>query len=135
MNKELRTKWLMYTVFIGLLPVLLRFLLVSLGVRIPLFSIGDFIAFGLVLHISILNEIEHVEEQNSWKTKQNAFSFMAIFIYGAFYCLLMIHESGFNQFNIEALKNISIISAMVSLIISFSVFYRPNKMQGEVVCI
>lgn len=131
MNSEMRTKWLMYTVFIGLLPIGLRLLMTSWGISIPYFSASDFIAFGFVLHISILNEIEHVDQQKVWKTVQNGMSIVAIFVYGAFTCGLMLNESGISGVNLDAVRNTAMIAAIVSFIISLSVFYRPNQVSGE----
>ncbi|MFB2662180.1 MULTISPECIES: hypothetical protein [Shewanella] len=134
MNDEIRIKWLMYTVCIGLLPISLRLLLIRLGLNIPYFSINDFIAFGFVLHISILNEIEHVIEQKVWKTMQNGISIVAIFVYGAFSCALMLRESGNTEFDLDAFKSTAMIAAVVSFVISLSVFYRPNKIAGVIPC-
>jgi len=134
MNNELRIKWLMYTVFIGVLPIGLRLLLTSWGVGISYFSTSDFIAFGFVLHISILNEIEHVVGQRVWKTVQNGMSIIAIFVYGAFSCGLMLHESGVSEVNLDAVRNTAMSAALVSLLISLSVFYRPNQVLGEELC-
>ncbi|PSB82345.1 hypothetical protein C5F64_16355 [Photobacterium damselae subsp. damselae] len=134
MNSEMRTKWLMYTVCIGLLPIGLRLLLTSWGVGIPYLNTSDFIAFGFVLHISILNEIEHVVDQRVWKTVQNGISIVAIFVYGAFSCGLMLHESGGNDVNLEAIRNSAVTAAVISLLISVSVFYRPNRLAGGKTC-
>ncbi len=56
-----KVKWLIYTVLVGLIPILSRFLV--WGVTEPgivsFITASDFIAFGLILHISNINEIEH----------------------------------------------------------------------------
>jgi len=129
-NSDIRTKWLIYTVLIGVLPILLRLLLTTWGVKISLFSISDFVAFGFVLHISILNEIEHVIGQRQWKTFQNGISIAAIFIYGSFSCVLMLHESGFKEIDLDGIKVSAYIAAFVSLLTSLSVFFRPNRVRG-----
>tara|TARA_B100001063_G_C16710972_1_gene527999 strand:- start:281 stop:580 length:300 start_codon:yes stop_codon:yes gene_type:complete len=99
-------------------------------VKISLFSISDFVAFGFVLHISILNEIEHVIGQRQWKTFQNGISIAAIFIYGSFSCVLMLHESGFKEIDLDGIKVSAYIAAFVSLLTSLSVFFRPNRVRG-----
>lgn len=124
----------MYTVLIGLLPILLRLLLTSWGVGIAYISTSDFIAFGFILHISILNEIEHVVDQKSWKTIQNGLSIFAIFVYGAFSCGLMLHEAGGGGIDLNAIRNTAIIASVASLLISLTVFYRPNQILGARPC-
>ncbi|MGE4260013.1 hypothetical protein [Shewanella sp.] len=131
---ELRTKWLVYTVGIGLLPIFLRLLLNSWGAKITLLSASDFVAFGFVLHISILNEIEYINGQKAWKTFQNGLSILGIFVYGAFSCALMLHEAGTVGVDFKSLLNTAIISAIISFLLSLTVFFRPNTVNGEYVC-
>lgn len=131
MNSEMRVKWLMYTVFIGLLPIGLRLLMTSWGMNIAYFNTSDFIAFGFVLHISILNEIEYVDQQKVWKTVQNGISIVAIFVYGAFTYGLIQNESGVSSVDLDAVRNTAMVAALVSFIISLSVFYRPNQVTGQ----
>jgi len=56
-----KTKWLIYTVLVGLIPILSRLLvwLVTNTGTVNILSPSDFVIFGLVLHISNINEIEH----------------------------------------------------------------------------
>ncbi len=68
-----KTKWLIYTVLVGLLPILSRLLVwaVTKEGSINIFSPSDFVAFGLVLHISNINEIEHFTNvEKEWKTAE-----------------------------------------------------------------
>ena len=54
-----KVKWLIYTVLVGLIPMLSRLLVLTVtqpGV-VSLIEASDFIAFGLILHISNINEI------------------------------------------------------------------------------
>ena len=81
-NKKI--KWLIYTVIVGLIPIFLRFL-VSLLTKpgtITMFTASDFISFGLVLHISNMNEIEHIGLQTeSDKEKENYSEWIIYLIY------------------------------------------------------
>ena len=66
-----KTKWLIYTVVFGLIPIISRLLVwgVTQHGTVSAFATSDFIAFGLILHISNINEIEHLSDDNkSWKT-------------------------------------------------------------------
>lgn len=55
-------KWLIHTLLVGLIPVLTRLMAwagTATGKVDPL-AAADFIALGLVVHVSILNEMEHL---------------------------------------------------------------------------
>jgi len=57
-----KSKWLTYTFFVGLIPVFTRLLawaITHAGAVSPL-AASDFVYFGLVLHISIINELEYL---------------------------------------------------------------------------
>lgn len=129
-----RTKWLMYTVVIGLLPIAVRALFSQWSPGVVTFTASDFIAFGFVLHISILNEIEHIEGQKNWKTWQNGLSIAFIFLYGVFSCAVLAFEAGFKNIDIESVKHTAIAISMISFLISLSIFYRPNRVYGEEPC-
>ena len=63
-NKKI--KWLIYTVLVGLIPILSRLLiwLVTKEGTVEMLNASDFVAFGLVLHISNINEIEHISSSH-----------------------------------------------------------------------
>jgi hypothetical protein len=119
-----RTKWLAYTVLVGLLPIFSRFLvwLVTKQGSIEPFAPQDFIAFGLVLHISNINEIEHlVGADRSWKTTQNGMSAFFIAIHGVLFCLTLIGGDAIDQ---QAIMYCVAAIALTSLSISYSLFNR-----------
>jgi hypothetical protein len=121
-----KTKWLVYTVLIGLIPVLIRFTiwLVTTGAVIELFSAFDFVAFGLVLHISNINEIEHITHMKpSWKTAQNGIAILFIVAYSTLFALTLLGESVPNLVNSESVTYGCISLSVVSFIISFSVLH------------
>lgn len=124
-----RTKWLAYTVLVGLLPIFSRFLvwLVTKEGSIEPFSPQDFIAFGLVLHISNINEIEHlVGADRSWKTAQNGISACLIAIHGVLFCLTLI---GGDVIDRQAIMYCVAIIALASLGLSYSLFTRISKIR------
>lgn len=125
-----KVKWLIYTVLVGLIPILSRFLVwvVTEPGVVNLVTASDFIAFGLILHISNINEIEHLSEnEKSWKTIQNGTSIAFIAFYSVLLSLVMISEGIPSFVNDDVIKKCTIILALISLIISFSVFYRISK--------
>ena len=94
-----KTKWLIYTVLVGLIPILSRIFVWSVteaGV-VSLIMASDFIAFGLILHISNINEIEHLaDDEKSWKTVQNGVSIAFIAFYSVLFALIMISDLSFH---------------------------------------
>lgn len=126
-NKKI--KWLVYTVLVGLIPILCRVLawIVTKPDAIPVLSPSDFIVFGLVLHISNINEVEHFNTVGEgWKTIQNGFSISFIAFYSALYSLILIGDL---VVNITKITYCSIVLAIVSLFISYSVYDRISKIE------
>jgi hypothetical protein len=124
-NKKI--KWLIYTVIVGMLPILLRLLvwLVDKTKTVEPFSAADFVMFGLVLHISNINEIEHLQKlDKTWKTVQNGLSVVFITIYSVFFALTLL--SSINPELIDQIK-ITYYAAVLnvaSLILSYTVYDR-----------
>lgn len=129
-----KTKWLIYTVLVGLIPILSRIFVWSVtesGV-VSLIMSSDFIAFGLILHISNINEIEHLaDDEKSWKTVQNGVSIAFIAFYSVLFALIMISEGIPSFIDIEAIKNCAVGLAVISFLISFSVFHRISKIAAN----
>lgn len=131
-NKKI--KWLIYTVLVGLIPILSRIFVWSVtesGV-VSFIMASDFIAFGLILHISNINEIEHLtDDEKSWKTVQNGTSIAFIAFYSVLFALVMISEGIPSFIDIEAIKNCAVGLAVISFLISFSVFHRVSKISAN----
>ena len=58
--KDAKSKWLVYTLFVGLIPALMRLLIFGIAVdgQVAPFFWGDFIKFCLVLQNSLIIESE-----------------------------------------------------------------------------
>lgn len=132
-----KVKWLIYTVLVGLIPILSRLLV--WGVTEPgivsFITASDFIAFGLVLHISNINEIEHLsDDEKSWKTIQNGTSITFIAFYSVLFALIMVSEGVPSFIDTGVIEKCTIGLALISLFISFSVFDRISKIaKGELI--
>ena len=127
-NKKI--KWLIYTVLVGLIPVLSRLLVWSAtkSGTISILATSDFIAFGLILHISNINEIEHIADNHkAWKTTQNGTSIVFISLYSVLFALVMLSEGMPTLIDLEAIKACAISLAFISFLISFSVFHRISR--------
>lgn len=120
-----KTKWLAYTAGVGILPIGARLLAnLLLNVDIEWFSATDFIAFGFVMHISILNEIEHISANENWKTKMNFTSIAFVFVFGLLTLAQLTTEAESTLLNANTLKYCSMIIAVVSFILAHSVLKR-----------
>lgn len=122
-----KTKWLIYTVLVGLIPVVARFFIwfVTKEGSVDLFSASDFIAFGLVLHISNINEIEHYSaKKEQWKTLQIGCSILFIAFYSVLFAVNLIGEI---IVDVEAITKCAIGLSIVSFLISYSVYDKVSK--------
>jgi len=125
--QTVKSKWLAYTVLVGLLPIFSRFLVwvVTKEGSIEPFAPQDFIAFGLVLHISNINEIEHlVGADRAWKTAQNGISACLIAIHGVLLCLTLIGGEAVDR---QAIMSCVAIIALASLGFSYALFTRISE--------
>ena len=126
-----RSKWLAYTFFVGLTPIFTRLLTWAITNQgaVVMVSASDFVAFGLVLHISIINELEHVPvSERDWKTIQNGTSLVFIVLYGGLCVISVIGEKAKDIVNISGLLICSIVLCLVSTALSFSVFHRLSRL-------
>lgn len=129
--KDKKIKWLIYTVLVGLIPILSRSLawLVTNAGAVEFLSPSDFVAFGLVMHISNINEIEHFNNVGkSWKTIQNGISIAFIAFYSVLYSFTLV---GDKIVDILAITYCSIFLAFVSFLISYSVYDRISKSEAS----
>ncbi|HET6230153.1 MAG TPA: hypothetical protein VFE05_08790 [Longimicrobiaceae bacterium] len=120
-----RTRWLIYTVVIGLIPLGIRALIYICARRATLdFALneGDLVAFGLVLSVTNINELEHARNVDPrWKTRCVGLSVVFIIIFGA---LLMAADTvalDDNLFDIRNLKIVLSVLCMAILAISHAI--------------
>lgn len=129
---NIKIKWLIYTVLVGLIPVLLRVLIWSILQKrtIDLFNSSDFVAFGLVLHISNINQIEHFNNlEKSWKTIQNGLSIVFIVLYGALFTCALFEQSTPGLIKTGVMKYAAMVLSLASFGISFAVYDRISKLE------
>ena len=125
-----KIKWLIYTVLVGLIPILSRLIVwaVTKEGSVNLLSPSDFVAFGLVLHISNINEIEHFSGvEREWKTAQNGISIAFIAFYSVLFALTLV---GDGIVDVAAITICTIILSLVSFLISYSVYDRISKVSS-----
>jgi hypothetical protein len=87
-----KTKWLIYTVIIGLIPFLIRtFIALFDKSRSVAFWLNetDFIVLGLVLNLTNINELEDKDIENKvWKTKNIGISVIFIALFSAIFAIV-----------------------------------------------
>ena len=131
---NIKIKWLIYTVLVGLIPVLSRVLIwfISQNRTMDICNASDFVAFGLILHISNINEIEHFNDsEKSWKTIQNGLSIAFISFYSVLFAADLLGQSNPGLIDIGAMKYVSIVLSLTSFGISLSIYHRISKLVKE----
>jgi membrane-associated PAP2 superfamily phosphatase len=127
-----KSKWLAYTFLVGLIPVLTRLLTwaITTNGMVSALAAPDFVAFGLVLHISVINELEHLPaKEREWKTIQNGTSLIFITLYSALYAVTIVGEKTPNLIDAVVMLRSSVIFATVSSVLSLAVFHRLSKLK------
>jgi NADH:ubiquinone oxidoreductase subunit 4 (subunit M) len=125
-----KSKWLAYTFLVGLIPILTRLLTwaaTSPG-RVAAFSMPDLFTLGLVLHISVINELEHLPiKEREWRTMQNGLSIVFIVLYSVLYTVAIIGERNTHLIDARSLQLASIILVITSVSVGVTVFHRLAK--------
>jgi len=90
------------------------------------------VVFGLVLHLSNINELENKKIiDDKWKQKNSGCSILFIIIFAAFLMFAYLRETlnliGVNE---QSMKIIAGIMCFASFLISYSIFYRLNKIDN-----
>lgn len=130
---DLKLRWLIYTVLFGMAPIFLRLLvgvLVVGGGGISCFSAPDFIAFGIVLQVSIFNEIRYRNLSDAdWKHRMMGVSALFMLLYSGLYVMLLISEV-YDGINVGAILYSSIISSLVSFLLCI-IFYDRMSLSSD----
>ncbi|MER2996147.1 hypothetical protein [Pontibacter populi] len=127
----LKTKWLIWSVLIGLIPFIVRtFIWLFSKSATPSFWINesDFVSFGLVLSLANINELERKKNKDeTWKSISSGISVFFIMVFSTIYGLVTYSDlRGDNDLDRVAIKICSVILALVSAIVSSSIYSRMN---------
>lgn len=128
-----KTKWLIYTVLIGLLPFIIRvvlFIVVKDRSLDFLMNESDFIIFGLVLNLTNLNELEN-QSKGEWKSLMIGISAIQIAIYAGILALSYITELNEQIIEESTLFWCACVLSLFSFLLSFSIFDRLTKIPVE----
>jgi hypothetical protein len=127
----IKTKWLIYTVIIGLIPFFIRTFIVFFDKKWDIvywLNPVDFITFGLVLNLTNINELEDKDfEDKIWKTRNIGLSIIQIIIFSSIFAILTYSEFKKNtDLNLVTVKTCSIVLAFVTFLFSYSIYNRLN---------
>lgn len=129
-----KTKWFIYTVLIGLIPLFIRtiiFLFDKTATTEFWINEFDFIVLGLVLNLSNINELEDKEMKDViWKSKCIGFSIISIVLLSAIFAIITYANFRMNpDINRITVKSCSFGLMFVSLIFSYSIYHRLTKIE------
>jgi len=130
MNK---TKWIYYTVVVGLLPIILRALIglfLNDNTSYDFIVTFDILFFGLLLGISNINEIELIyrdKYRDSWVTRTNGISLTAIIVFSVLIAITLIDET-YDLFRDELILSSSGLLSLIFLYFTYTV-YQNSKLQ------
>jgi hypothetical protein len=122
---EKTVNWLVYTCFIGLIPMLARLFVWCVSQSgVEIIAVSDLVAFGLVLHTSNIHEVNSGASLDSrWKSVHNGISSLFLTFYS-----LVLFATILNVPSVDysGLKRSAIILSIVSFFISLSIFYERS---------
>lgn len=124
-----KTKWLIYTVIIGMIPFLIRSFIALIDKTATIdywLNETDFVILGLVLNLTNINELEDQDfEDQLWKTKSIGYSIISIVVFAAILAIVTYSDFKKNpDIDKVMLKGCSIVLAFVSFIFSYSIYNR-----------
>jgi len=126
-----KTKWLLYTVLIGLVPFLVRLLIFSISKDVSVKYILneiDMITFGLVLNVSNITELEgNTSLEPKAKTINIGVSVFLVIFFTAFLGISYVSDlPNVNIFDKDAIKWLSLALSTGAFLFSYSIFKRLN---------
>lgn len=132
----IKTKWLIYTVLIGLMPFFIRVFIVLFDKRGTfgyLFNEIDFISFGLILNLSVINELEDkIVADKVWKSRVIGYSIFSILILSAILAIVTYSDFNMNKdLNRNSIKICAIFLALVNFLLNYSVYNKLNVLDDE----
>ncbi|MCD5977243.1 hypothetical protein [Pseudomonas quasicaspiana] len=123
---ELKWKWLVFTVLFGMVPIFIRLLVAGFDTadRVPLFTASDFIALGIVLQVSLMNEVKYDDFNDvGWKQVMVGCSVLYMVVYAVLYVLTLVSEFD-KAIDAKLILYVSIALSFVSLLLCWAVYDR-----------
>jgi hypothetical protein len=126
-----KSKWLIYTVLIGLIPFLVRLMiyLVSKNINTSyILNEIDMIAFGLVLNVSNITELDGNNTiSDKWRMINMGLSVFLVILFTAFLGISYVADlPGVVIFNKSSIQHLSLGLSIGAFLFSYSIFKRLN---------
>jgi len=123
-----KIRWLIYTVIIGLIPFIIRLIVWWLCENTHdwdyIINEVDVVAFGLVLHLSIINELENERRLDpKWKTICNGISIIMLIMFAVFLGISYLEDvTASKMIGINKLKALCTVLSVVSFLFCYAVY-------------
>jgi hypothetical protein len=126
-----KTKWLFYTIVLGLIPALARVLIsLTATVSVPIVTAPDLTAFGLVLAITNINGLENETTlEPDWKTKSMGISLVTIVLLACLFVASILSDTAIEVFKKKAVLYTSAAAAIAATVHSYAVWERIIAIQ------
>jgi hypothetical protein len=128
-----KVKWLIYTVLLGLAPMIGRFLIYLVSVTpANAFNVGDIIAFGLVLVITNINLLEHQQAvDQEWKTRSIGLSIVLAVLMAIMFAAMCFGDTNPKMISATWMMVVSSVLTLSCLLFSYSVIDRISLLPPE----
>jgi hypothetical protein len=129
----IRLKWLIYTVLVGLIPIIARLMVYTISARASrsfMWSEADIASFGLVLNIANINALEHETFDPDWKTAVNGFSLLHIVFLGVVFTLSYMRDLQPDIISSRRLTQGASLLSVTSFVLSYTVYHRLSRNGG-----
>ena len=127
----MKLRWFIYTVLVGLIPMLSRFCIYIFVKSVPqdfLLNPTDYLLFGLVLNVTNLNDLNQKKRiLDSWFLAANGVSILLIIAFAILLCLSMLAEIQKDLFNIGSMQKVSMGFSVASFFWSFSIYFKLSR--------
>lgn len=120
-------RWLLFTVIFGMIPIFFRMIVygfVDGDKTVEPFSAADFIAFGIVLQVSVFNEMKFVQdEDDQWRRLFMGSAALFLTFFSGLYLLVLFSEINSNV-NLALILIVSAALDIVSVLLYWAVYDR-----------
>lgn len=130
----LKIKWIIYTVIIGLIPIIIKLFIAVVSNNVTYeycLNTNDFLTFSLVLNLTNINEIDgdNLIDAN-WKVSRIGVSIIMIVIIAAILGVINYAEvQNKNDININAIRLCCGLFAIGSFLFSYSIYNKLNHLR------
>jgi len=127
LSKYGRMRWLLFTVVFGMVPILFRVIFYVFNKdtgNLQLFTASDFISLGIVLQVSVFNEVKYTKEDDAeWRQLFVGCTALFFALFSVFYCLTLTSELG-RRVDLDLILKVSAGLDIVLILLYLAVYGR-----------